>query len=66
MIVMIALIWCYKIGDYMDENIKPIKIKKHQRKAFSVFKYGLNWLNNILLRSFNTLNISILKFLSCT
>lgn len=38
LIVMIALVWCYKIGDFIDENIKPIKIKKHQRKAFSVFK----------------------------
>lgn len=66
MIVMIALVWCYKIGDYIDKNIKPIKIKKHQRKAFSVFKYGLNHLNNILSNPFNKLNISILKFLSCT
>lgn len=26
LLVMIAFVWCYKIGDYMDENIKPIKI----------------------------------------
>lgn len=25
MIVMIALVWCYKIGDYVDEKIKAIK-----------------------------------------
>ncbi|KPH15320.1 transposase [Chryseobacterium sp. ERMR1:04] len=42
MIVMLALVWCYKIGDYVHEKIKPIKFKKHQRRAFSVFKYGLN------------------------
>jgi hypothetical protein len=66
MIVMIALVWCYKIGDYVDENIKPIKIKKHQRKAFSVFKYGLNYLNNILLNLSNKLSVNVLQFLSCT
>ncbi len=66
MIVMIALVWCYKIGDYVDENIKPINIKKHQRKAFSVLKYGLNCLNNILLNPFNKMNINVLQILSCT
>ncbi len=66
MIVMIALVWCYKVGDFIDHNIKAIKIKKHQRKAFSVFKYGLNHLNNILFNRLNKMNINILQFLSCT
>ncbi len=66
LIVMIALIWCYKIGDFVDENIKPIKFKKHQRRAFSVFKNGLNCLNNILLSMNNNMNINVLQFLSCT
>jgi len=65
MIVMISLVWCYKIGDYLQEKIKPIKIKKHQRKSFSIFKYGLNYLNRILLTN-KTLNINYLQFLSCT
>ncbi len=66
MIVMIALVWCYKIGDFVDQNIKAIKIKKHQRKALSVFKYGLNHLNNILMNRLNKININLLQFLSCT
>ena len=66
MIVMIALVWCYKIGDYLHENIKSIKIKKHQRKAFSVFKYGLNCINNILNNALNIIKINVLQFLSCT
>jgi|GEM_PF-2159336 len=44
------------------ENIKEMKIKKHQRKAFSVFKYGLNYLNNSLLNPNNMLNINCLQF----
>lgn len=66
MIVMIAIVWCYKVGDFIDINIKTIKIKKHKRRAYSVFKYGLNFLNKILLSNINKLNINILKFLSCT
>ena len=34
--VMIALVWCYKIEDYVDENKKPIKIKK-TKEDLSVF-----------------------------
>jgi len=66
MVVTIALFWCYKIGDYIHENVKQIKIKKYQRKAFSIFKYGLNYLNNSLLNPNNILNINCLQFLSCT
>jgi len=66
MIVMMALVWCYKIGDYVHENIKRIKIKNHQRKAFSIFKHGLNYLNNKLLNSNNVLKINCLQFFSCT
>jgi len=62
---MITLVWRYKIGDYFDEKIRPIKMKKHKRKAFSVFKHGLNYLNKIIL-SDKTLNINYLQFLSCT
>lgn len=66
LLVMIAFVWCYKIGDYMDQNIKPIKIKKHGNRAISVFRYGLEYLSRVLLTNINPLNINCLKFLSCT
>jgi len=66
MVVMIALVWCYKTGDYLHENVKQIKLKKHRRKAFSIFKYGLNYLNNSLLNPKNVTNIDCFQFLSCT
>jgi len=59
LIVMITLVWCYKIGDYLHEKIKPIKVKKHQKMALSIFKHGLNYLNRILLIN-KTLNINYL------
>lgn len=66
LLVMIAFVWCYKIGDYINTEIKRIKIKTHGRRAVSVFKYGLDYLSECLLSGFNKLNINILKFLSCT
>ena len=66
LLVMIAFVWCYKIGDFIDTNIKPIKIKKHGNRAISVFRYGLDYLSRTLMSKCNTLNINCLKFLSCT
>lgn len=66
LLVMIAFVWCYKVGIYLHENIKPIKIKKHGRKTKSIFKYGLSFVANILLNSQSQDDIGIFKFLSCT
>ncbi len=38
MLVMIAFVWCYKVGDYIDSEIKPISIMSHGSRAISVFK----------------------------
>lgn len=48
-LVMIAFVWCYKAGDYLDKNVQPITIKKHGYRAKSVFKYGLEYMSNCLL-----------------
>lgn len=66
MLVIIAFIWCYKIGDYIDLHIKAIRIKKHGRKEKSVFKCGLDYMSNCLLSGFNKYNVNLVQFLSCT
>ncbi len=66
LLVMIAFVWCYKIGDFIDEKIKPITIKKHGRRAITVFKYGLDYLSKCLLSGFNKYNLNLIQFLSCT
>lgn len=65
-LTMIAFVWCYKIGDYLDENIQKIIIKKHGRRAVSVFKYGLDYLSKFLLTGFKYLENNLFSFLSCT
>lgn len=64
-LVMIAFVWAYKVGIYLD-SLKPIKIKKHGRKAYSYFKYGLNYLARLLNISYMEEFKKCCEFLSCT
>jgi hypothetical protein len=66
LLIMIAFVWCYKIGIYLHQQVKEITIKKHGRKAISIFKYGLQFLANWLLNAVNQVNMDLVKFLSCT
>lgn len=66
LLTMIAFVWCYKIGDFIDQNIKKIEIKKHGRRAISVFKYGLDCLSKFLLTGYEPLKNNLFSFLSCT
>lgn len=66
MLVMVAFVWCYKVGDYIDQMIKPIKIKTHGRRQASIFKYGLDYISECLLSGYNKLKINLINFLSCT
>ena len=65
-LTMVAFVWCYKIGDYLDDNVKRIIIKKHGRRAVSVFKYGLDYLSKFLFTGVNRLENNLFGFLSCT
>ncbi len=66
LLVMIAFVWCYKVGIYIHKYVAPIKIKTHGRKAKSIFKYGLSYVANILLNALSQDDIGIFNFLSCT
>jgi Kef-type K+ transport system membrane component KefB len=48
-VVSIAFVWVYKVGIYLNNKIKKIKIKKHGRRAMSLFKYGLVFVAHALL-----------------
>lgn len=65
-VICIAFTWTYKIGIFIDKNIRAIKIKKHGRREMSFFKYGLNFIANVLFNR-KTVDYKIcLKLLSCT
>jgi len=60
---VIAFCWAHRTGEWRHENIKPIKIKKHQRLAKSYFKYGLDWLRDNLLKPSTALSTAFQQFL---
>jgi len=66
LLVIIAFVWAYKIGIFLHKKIKAIKIKKHGRKAISLFKYGLEYIAEVLLNTKKVNAIKIFTFLSCT
>ena len=64
-VISITFTWAYKAGIYAHQSIKPIVIKKHKRKAYSFFKYGLKFITNALLVHIEQLN-PFINILSCT
>lgn len=63
LLVMMAFVWCYNIGEFVNQNLKPIRILKHGRKAKSIFIYGLDIVAEFLTGGRNDNNIPIFKFL---
>jgi len=43
----LGLCWCLKVGRYLDE-VDPLPVKKHGRRAVSVFQRGLRLLQSLL------------------
>ena len=65
-IIMIAYVWCYLVGIFIHENIRSIKTLAHGRKAVSLFKYGLDYIQQCLLNHTDRYRIDVFKFLSYT
>jgi len=64
-LVLIAFAWVYRVGIFLD-TLNPIKIKKHGRRAKSLFKYGLTYIANLLFSNDIDKFNQCCKFLSCT
>ncbi len=66
-LLTLALCWAHRTGEWLTEQ-KPLTIKKHGRKAKSIFRYGFDHLRRILLNleQHYTDYHKVLHFLSCT
>lgn len=53
LLVMVTFVWCYNIGGLVHWKIKPIHIQAHERKAKSIFRYGLDIVREFLLKGIN-------------
>jgi hypothetical protein len=66
-LLSLALCWAILTGEWLHQ-LKPLTIKKHGRRAKSIFRYGLDHLRNIVLNLEQKMDdfLDILQFLSCT
>lgn len=48
-VLAIAFVWAHLLGVWLDEHVQAIKIKNHQRRAQSSFRYGLDYIREYLL-----------------
>ncbi len=48
-LLAIAFTWTHRTGEWQNEQ-KPIKIKTHGRPAVSLFRYGLDFLCDSIVR----------------
>ncbi len=66
-LLTIALCWAFRTGQWLAAQ-KPIAIKKHGRKAKSIFRYGFDYLRRTLLNLEQHIDefFQVLNFLSCT
>jgi hypothetical protein len=46
-VLAIAFCWAYHVGAWRH-TVKPVRIKKHQRPAKSIFRYGFDWIRHAL------------------
>jgi Transposase DDE domain len=62
-VVVIAFAWAHRTGEWRHENVKPIRITKTlERPAKSIFRYGLDWLQDKLQNVADSLK-TLLHFL---
>jgi hypothetical protein len=66
-LLTIALCWAFRTGEWLATQT-PIAVKKHGRKAISIFRYGFDYLRRTLLNLEHFFDefFHVLKFLSCT
>ena len=66
-LLSLALCWLFLIAEWLHQ-LKPLRLKKHGRKAKSLFRYGFDYLRNIMLNLDQKMNefLETLQFLSCT
>ncbi len=66
-LLSLALCWVFLTGEWLHQ-LKPLTIKKHGRKAKILFRYGFDYLRNIMLNLEQKMDDfwHTLRFLSCT
>lgn len=58
-VLAIAFCWAHRPGEWPQENVKPIKVKKHLRLAKSIFRVGLDFIRGALFDLTHSLEMAL-------
>ena len=50
-VVTLAFLWALKVGEFVHQQLKPVRVKSHGRKQKSLFRTGLDHLRHLLTNS---------------
>ena len=66
-VLALTFTWCFSLGIWQND-LKPIRYKKHGRRSVSLFRYGMDYLHRVLLNGHenNSEFTQTLRVLSCT
>jgi hypothetical protein len=64
-LLAIAVLWAFSTGLWLHQK-QPIPIKKHGRRAVSLFRLGLDYLERLIRNRSRTLPVNFFRLLSCT
>ena len=66
-LLTLALCWAMLTGEWLH-RLKPLTLKKHGRRAKSMFRYGFDHIRTIVLNLEQKADefVEVLQFLSCT
>lgn len=48
-LLALAFVWAHRVGEWLDAVVRPLRFKKHGRLERSLFRYGLDHLQSVLL-----------------
>jgi hypothetical protein len=61
-LLAIAFCWSHKVGEWKHKEIKLLQVKKHGRLEQSLFRYGLDFLTDSLIKQI-TKKIDVVRLL---
>lgn len=56
-LLAIAFCWAHKTGEWRHTELAPIKLKKHDRPSVSLFRYGLDYIVEAIMKMVLTGNL---------
>lgn len=64
-LLTVAFCWAHLTGEWRHEHERTIRLKKHGRPQYNLFRYGLEWITRALIERGQALRRLLRVFLAC-